>query len=59
MVLFLARSGGPGAVAVVQGVAGQAEEVVQLDAGFLDTAVVGVVGVLAEPPVDVAVMTLI
>ena len=54
VVLFLAPSGGPGAVGVVQGVAGQAEEVVQLDEGFLDTAVVRVVGVLAEPPVDVA-----
>ena len=53
-LLFFACSGGPGAVGVVQPVAGQAQEVVQLDEGFLGTAVVGVVGVLAEPPVDVA-----
>ena len=44
MVLFFACSGGPGAVGVVQPVAGQAQEVVQLDAGFLGEQVPGVVG---------------
>jgi len=54
VVLFLACSGGSGAVGGVQGVSGQAEELVQLDEGFLGEQVPGVVGVLAEPPVDVA-----
>lgn len=41
VVLFLACSGGSGAVGVVQGVSGQAEEVVQLDEGFLGEQVPG------------------
>ena len=57
VVLFLACSGGSGAVGVVQGGSGQAEEVVQLDEGFLGEQVPGVVGVLAEPTVDVALVS--
>jgi hypothetical protein len=54
VVLLFAGSGGAGAVGVEQGVAREAEEVVQLGERHLSGQVVGVVGVLAEPLVDLA-----